>query len=258
MGNAAKVGIAPAVLALLLAGCVSSAAREAELAKQEQLVRTNVQLANGYLQRGQVEFAKEKLDKALAIDPDNSQANNMMAVLQWRLKEYDAAETYFKRAVREDQKNSEAQNNYGAFLCERNRVDEAERWFRQAVSNPLYRTPGAAYENAGLCFYKVRAYAKAESNFREALRIDPRRPNALYYMARLSYDSGRTLAARGFLQRYFQAADDTPQALLLAVRVERALKNKDGEASYSLRLRGKFPSSPEAQQLRQATRGERG
>lgn len=245
------------VCVVLLAGCVSNAAREEE-AKQAKLVKTNVQLANEYLQRGQPEFAKEKLDKALAIDPDNSQANNMMAVLQWRLKEYDAAEKYFKRAVREDQKNSEAQNNYGAFLCERNRVNEAEIWFRRAVSNPLYRTPAAAYENAGVCFYKVKAYAKAEANFRAALKIDPRLSTSLYYMARISYDSGRALGARGFLQRYFEVAKDTPEVLLLAVRVERALNNKDEEASYAVRLRGKFPGSPEAEQLRNARSGQRG
>lgn len=238
---------------VLVAGCVSSAVREAEQAKQAQLVETNVQLANEYLQRGKPEFAMEKLDKALAIDPDNSQANNMMAVLQWRLRNYDAAEEHFKRAIGEDGKNSEAQNNYGAFLCERNRVNEAEKWFRRAVSNPLYRTPAAAYENAGLCFYKVKAYAKAETNFRAALKVDSALPNSLYYMARISYDAGHALAARGFLQRYFEVAKDTPQALLLAVRVERALRNKDGEASYALRLRGKFPESREAEQLRRSS-----
>lgn len=244
--------------AVLAVGCASTAQREAEEGKRERLIQTNIQLANGYLRRGQFAFAKEKLDKALSIDAYHSQANNMMAVLQWRLKNYEAAEEHFKRAVREDKQNAEAQNNYGAFLCERNRVDEAETWFRRAVANPLYRTPALAYENAGLCFVKVRAYAKAEVNFREALKLDPALPGSLYHMARISYDTGRTLAARGFMQRYFQAAQDTPEALLLAVHIERALKNKDQEASYALRLRGKFPTSPEAQQLQRGHAGGKG
>ena len=250
--------IALTLMLVLIAGCASEATREADEAKQAQLVGTNVQLANVYLQRGQIEFAKEKLDKALAIDPENSQANNMMAVLQWRFKDYDAAERYFKVAVREDKKNAEAQNNFGAFLCERNRIDEAETWFRKAVANPLYKTPAAAYENAALCFYKVGAHPKSEIYFRKALTADPRLPNSLYHMARITYDSGRTLAARGFLQRYFQAAQDTPQVLLLAVRIERALKNKDDEASYALRLRAKFPTSPEAEQLLRSGQEKKG
>ena len=77
-------------------------------------------------------------------------------------------------------------------------------------------------------------------------------------MARISYDGGRTVAARGFIQRYFQAGQDTPEALLLAVYIERALKNKDDEASYAVRLRGKFPTSPEAQQLQSAPASRKG
>ena len=247
-----------ALSVLLLAACASTAEIEAQEAKRARLVQTNIQLANGYLQRGQIEFAKEKLEKALALDEDDSQANNMMAVLQWRLKNYEEAEMHFRRAVREDKKNAEAQNNYGAFLCERDRVDEAEVLFRRAVANPLYKTPAFAYENAGLCFFKAKAYSKAEANFREALKIEPRLQSSLYHMARISFDSGRTLAARGFIQRYFQAAKDTPEALLLAVYIERALKNKDEEASYAVRLRGKFPTSPEAQRLQRPVTGRQG
>lgn len=246
------------VVALVLAGCASTAEREAQETRRAHLVETNVQLANVYLQRGQLEFAKEKLDKALSADPDDSQANNMMALLQWRLRDYAAAERYFGRAVSNNKENGEAQNNYGAFLCERNRIDEAETWFKRAVAHPLYRTPARAYENAGLCFYKEKAYPKAEGYFREALKLDPRLPTSLYHLARISYDSGRTLAARGFIQRYFQAAQDTPEALLLAVHIERTLKNKDDEASYAVRLRGKFPTSPEAQQLKAPVTGRKG
>jgi len=240
------------LVGVLAVGCASTAEREAAAAKRAQLIQTNLQLAAGYLQRGQLEFAREKIEKALDLDAGHSQANNLMAVLQWRLKDYDAAERYFRRAVRADEQNAEAQNNYGAFLCERNRVDEAVAWFRKAVANPLYRTPALAYENAGLCLFRAKQYAKAEANFREALKLQPTLPDSLLHMARITYDSGRTLAARGFMQRYFQAAEDTPQALLLAVKIERALKNKDEEASYALRLRAKFPTSPEAQELQAA------
>lgn len=246
------------LLAALIAGCASAAQRAAEEERRMRLVETYVQLANGYLQRGRLEIAQENLEKALAIDSNDSQANNMMAVLQWRLKDYAAAERHFNRAVRQGRENAEAQNNFGAFLCERDRVGAAEAWFRRAIANPLYRTPALANQNAGLCFFKVKAYAKAETYFHEALRLDPALPASLLHMARISFDTGRTLAARGFMQRYFQAAPDTPEALLLAVHIERALKNKDGEASYAVRLRGKFPTSPEAQQLQNRGADRRG
>lgn len=244
-------------LALIVTGCASTAEREANEAKRARLVETNVQLANGYLQRGELEFAKERLDKALAVEPNDSQANNMMALLQWRLKDYRAAEQHFRNSV-SHKDDPEAQNNFGVFLCERGRAEEAETWFKRAIANPLYQTPALAYENAGICFLKARAIPKAEGYFREALRVDPRLPTSLLHMARISYEAGRTLPARGFMQRYFQATQDTPEALFLAVQIERALKNKDEEASYAMRLRGKFPASPEARRLQAPTAGQKG
>lgn len=243
-----RLPIACLVAVLWVAGCASTAEREAEEAKRVRVVENYLQLASGYIQRGQLEFAKENIEKALRVDADHTQANNMMAILQWRLKNYNEAEEYFRRAV-SDRDNAEAHNNYGVFQCERGRTDEAEASFKRAIANPLYRTPAHANENAGLCLYRARRPARAETYFREALKIEPRLPNSLLHMARLTFDSGRALAARGFMQRYFQATQDTPEALLLAVQIERALKNKDEEASYAVRLRGKFPTSPEAQQL---------
>lgn len=243
------------LMAALAAGCASTAERAADEDKRTRLVETNVQLAAGYLQRGQLEYAKEKLDKALVIDSNDSQANNMMALLQWRFKDYGLAERHFARAVA-DESNAEAQNNFGAFLCERDRPEDAEKWFKRAAANPLYKTPAAANENAALCLMKKQAYTKAEPYFREALRVEPQRPASLYHMARISHDTGRTLAARGFIQRFFQASEDTAEALWLAVQVERALKNKNDEASYALRLRSRFPTSPEAQRLQKPTGGK--
>ena len=181
-----------------------------------------------------------------------------MALLQWRLREYAAAEAHFRRAVVLEKGNGEAQNNYGVFLCERGRIDEAERWFKRAIADPFYSTPAAANQNAGLCLIKKAERVAAETYFREALRLNPRLAQSLVHMARISFDSGRALAARGFIQRYFQEAEDTPETLWLAVRIEQALGHKNEEASYALRLRAKFPDSPETRQLGKPARAGKG
>lgn len=236
----------------VLAACTSSAERQVDLEKKEKLIDTHIQLGAVYLQRNQLDIAKENIDKALKIDPDNSQANNMMALLQLRIKKYDEAERYLRRAVESTPENPEAQNNYGVFLCDRERLSEAEIWFKKAIANPYYKTPAEANLNAGLCLMKKPAPASAEKYFREALTINPKLPGALYQMAKISFDAGRTLAARGFMERYFQAATDTPESLLLAVKTERALGNKNAEASYALRLKSRFPDSAEVGQLPKA------
>lgn len=255
-GAGLKTG-ALVLAALALAGCASTSERQAEQVRRQRLADTHTQLGASYLQRGQLEIAKENLEKALIADPDSSQAANMMALLQWRLRNYAEAERYFHKAVDVEQSNPEAQNNYGVFLCERGRPDEAIEWFGKAAANPLYKTPDMAQANAGACLMRKPAPTVAEKYFREALKLNPKLPVALNYMAKISYDSGRPVAARGFIQRYFQAADDTPETLLLAVRIERALRNRNEEGSYALRLKAKFPDSPEAVQLQRERAGVR-
>ncbi len=237
------------LIGTLLMGCASSQDRKALKARKENVVILNTQLAATYLQRGRPEIALDNISKALALAPNDSQANNVMALLQWHLKQNDIADKYFRRALKSQPGNSEARNNYGAFLCERGEVDKAVKQFELALTNPLYTTPAQANLNAGLCLMKKPAPVMAESYFRETLKLDPKRKAALYQMAKISYDSGKTYSAREFIQRFFEIANDTPESLLLAVKIEGKLHAKDAEASYALRLRGKFPDSPETQEL---------
>ena len=238
------------LLLVVLAGCASSTERQAGQDKLNKRVETHVTLGASYLQRGQLDIAKQELDKALSEAPDNSQANNIMGVLQWRMKSYDAADHYFRKALAYDGNDASAHHNYGAFLCDRGKLEEGIRNLDVAAANPLYNYTAEVNLNAGVCLMMKPAPAAAEKYFREALRINPKLSGALYEMAKLSLNSGQPLSALGFLQRYFQAAGETPETLLLAVKVERALGNKNAEASYAFLLRNKFPDSPEAAQLR--------
>jgi type IV pilus assembly protein PilF len=238
----------------LLSGCVSSAERE----RREKLADTYTQLGVSYMQRGQLEVAKDNFDKAIALTPDSAVLNNMMALLLWRLKNYSEAEQHFRKSLDADPENSDAWNNYGVFMCERGKLEDADKAFKRALANPLYRTPAEANVNAGMCQMRKPSPTVAEKYFRAALDINPRQGQALLEMAKLTFGDGRTLSARAFITRFFEAGEDTPQALLLAVKIERALGNSDAEASYAVRLRGKFPESTEASQLQAAKRAPAG
>jgi type IV pilus assembly protein PilF len=241
------------VVALLLGGCASQAERDADAEKLHKRVTTQTQLGATYLARNQLDIAQQELDVALELNPDDSQANHIMGLLQIRLKNDAKAEKYFRHAISEDPKNSDARNSYGAFLCERGRLDEADAQFRAALNNPLYKTPEQASLNGGICQLKKPDKNAAAGYFRTTLQYNPRQPQALLYMARYSFETGETLSARGFMQRYFEVTTDTPDALLLAFRIERVLGAKDAQATYAMRLRGKFPDSAEAKQLRTLT-----
>ena len=68
-------------------------------------------------------------------------------------------------------------------------------------------------------------------------------------MASITYDSGRYLPARAYIQRYSEIARHVPQSLWLGVLIERELGDRDAEASYALSLEKNFPDSEEAGKL---------
>ena len=241
------------VFAIALSACSTKASREQDI-KNTKLIDIHTQLATGHLIRNQLDFALQEVNKALAIDDADSQANNIMALVQTRLRNDDQAEKYFLKSIAANSGNAEAHNNFAVFLCEHGRVDDALKHFDTALANPLYKTPEKASLNAGLCL-KSRPVAglSATKYFRNALTINPRSAQALYNMAAISFESGQPLAARGFIQRYFEVSKDTAESLWLAVRIERALGAKDAQANYALRLRGKFPASAEAKQMSKIT-----
>jgi len=237
-----------------LSACVSSAQQAASDDKRDKAVDTQLQLGAHYLVRGQLDIAKKHFDRALELDPGSSPAMDKMALLYWRLRQYKEAETYFQRAIAIDSKNSAAYHNYGAFLCDRGRYDAGIRTLEKAANNLLYPYAADANVNAGVCMLRKPSYRLAEKYFREALRLNPNHPGALLQMARISYHHGKMLRARAFVQRYFRpgGSRDTPESLLLAYRIETAMRAHNAAASYAVRLRSKFPDSEEAQRLHRA------
>jgi len=238
-----RVGLVGVAL-WLLAGCVSTDPDAA--VKRKQVAETNTQLAVQYLQRGQLEIAIGRLERALEAEPDYSQANNLMGLLQWRLGKKEEAESYFKRAIDNDPMNSEARNNYGVFLCAEDRINDAVKQFDLALNNPLYTSRAEAQLNAGRCLLKKGDAAGAEKHFRSALAISPKNRDALFEVAKISFTTGQFRSSQGFLQRYFETGKPTADALLLAVRVEAALGNKAQRTKYAKQLKKEYPDSPQA------------
>lgn len=245
-----RVMLLLAVSGLWLAGCASQAERDEKAARHSKRVEIHTQLGASYLSRNQLDIAQQELERALSLNADDSQANHLMGLLQIRLKRDDLADDYFRRAISEQPQNADARNSYGVFLCERGRLDEADAQFRAAIAEPLYKSPEQASLNAGICRMKKPDKPAAAGYFRNVLKHDARQPLALLSMAQLSLEANDALAARGFIQRYFEVAQESPESLLLAFRIERSLGAKDAQASYAVRLRGKYPESAEAKLLR--------
>ena len=236
-------------LALTLAvGCVTTKPSTPKW-KPEERVDIHVKLGWSYLQRGQLEIAREELERALVLDADDSRANHIMAILQIQLKNAAGADAYFVRAVRGDPENIDVRNDYGVYLCDTSRREQGMQLFDEALASPLNRRREMTYVRAATCLMGGTDWTGAETYLRNALNIEPRYADALYLMAQLKYREQKYMSARAHLQRYFDSGALNSKSLLLAVQVERNLGAQDLESSYAKQLRLQYPKSPEAKQL---------
>lgn len=225
----------------LLAGCATSAQRS----EQHNAAQINTQLGINYAREGQYELALEKLDRALAQDRDYAPAWSALAVVQQARGENRAAEKAYRHALAMDGSGPMLKNNFGVFLCQQGERDEAQRLFAEAARDRRNQTPEEAWTNAGTCWLKTDP-AKAETAFREALRLRSDFPDALAQMAILSYGRGDYLRTRAFLQRYDLAARATPELLAIAARSEAALGDRKTALRWAQQLQQDFPASAEA------------
>jgi type IV pilus assembly protein PilF len=213
-----------------------------------QRARIHTELASGYYELANYGVALEEVNEALRADPNYVPAFNVAGLVYAQLKEERLAEQNFERALRINPLDSDTNNNYGLYLCQRKREEEGIRHFLTAVRNPLYQTPDRSYVNAGLCARGRGDLDAAQGYFMQALKVRPNQRQALYQVADILYAKGSYAEAKDYLAR-IRDAGNSPEVLWLALRVERKLGDSNSEASYAQQLRKNFPGSKEARAL---------
>lgn len=235
---------------LLLAGCAAQNTSSSYTdSPMRQRAQVHAELAGGYYAQGQLAIALDEFNEAVRLDSSYAPAHAGLGLVHAALRQDDKAEASFKRALQLDPQGSESHNNYGIFLCSRNRLDESIKEFLAAVSNPLYATPETAYLNAGVCALKKNDTGHAEDYLLQALQHRPDLRRASYLLADINFSRAAYAESRKYLQQAMKNAEPSPEMLWLAVRLERALGDKDAEASYSLLLRKKFPDSAQTKAM---------
>jgi len=249
-----------AAAALVLAGCVSQTSLETRIPTDAAVVdarrraEVHTALAGEYYQRGNLAVALQETRLAIKDDPGFVPAHNVQGLVFMELREDALARESFDRALRLDPNNSEVLNNYGWFLCLRGEKERALDLLRRASSDPLYPTPEKAYLSMGLCQKRLGNAREAEENLRRAVLIRPDLIGALYNLAELSFARGAAKEAENYLVRYMGVANPTVEALVLGVKVARITGERELEQSYLQQLRRRFPDAPQAREVLQGTK----
>jgi type IV pilus assembly protein PilF len=232
-------------LGVAMAACTSTSTVSDKVSDLDA-ARYNVQLGMSYLQRGDLEGAREKLERAAQQDPSLPAAHAALGILYERAGDMSRAGDHLRRATRLAPEDPAMLNNYGGFLCRSGERKEGIRHFELAAGNAYYRTPEAALTNAGVCARGIPDPAAAENYFRRALDVNRNYADALLQLADLSLETQRPLQARAFLQRYEALTAASSFSLALGYRIEIAAGDPQAANEYATRLRREFPDSPEA------------
>jgi type IV pilus assembly protein PilF len=233
-------------VALALAAC-SSTSNNAK--KKGDASNYNMQLGMAYLNQGELALAKEKLDRAVVENPGDPNVHSAMAMLQDRLGHPDQADKEFRAALNLGPRSPEVLNNYAVYLCRNGRTDEGVKSFEEAAHNALYRTPEAAYTNAGVCLRGAKRDTQAAMSFQRALHAKPNFAEAAYQLADLDFQRGEVQNARDTVDQFISSFEATPDLLLLGARISRKQGDRMAEERFSRKLRLDFPASDQARAL---------
>lgn len=239
--------ICGSVAALLLAACAGHTQQKTDKAHEAAIY--NVQLGVAYMNQGDLERAKEKLDRALAQDSSSADVHSARAQLFARLGEKDKADSEYRAALRLAPQDPRMVNNYAVYLCQNGRADEGVKRFLEAARNPLYPTPEAAYTNAGVCLRAAKRDEDARLNFVRALSLKPNFAEAQFQLANLQFDHGELAPARNGIDGFIGTYNATADLLLLGVRVARAQGDRVAAQRYARKLQLDFPGTDQARAL---------
>jgi type IV pilus assembly protein PilF len=245
--------IAAVLLSLALAACGAAPGpnikKESAASERAEAARVHTELGQKYMQQGKLEFALEKLKKALTFDPDYANAHTVIALLYERIGDQKQAEEHYRRAAQLKPKGGNELNNYGAFLCKTGRYDEATTYFERAITDPFYDTPEVAMTNGGTCLLKAGKRDEAERLLRAVLDRAPNNGEALFQLASVLYEKGDYFKARAFMQRFEAVGQARPESLMLGRNIELRLGNGSAASDYTRRLLQSFPESQQARAL---------
>lgn len=202
--------------------------------------RSNLVLAQAYLDAGKVDAAAERARAALDSDPGSALTHATMAMVHVKRKDDPKAGAAFAKALAIAPRDGAILNAYGAWLCGRGQRAEADEAFRQALKDGKFRTPAQALVNAGRCALADRNWVRADGYLRRALVFSPNNRLMLLLLAETQLKLGRPLDARAFAQRADALGPDAV-TLALAARVEDAAGDAIAAARYRQRLQTEFP-----------------
>lgn len=213
-------------------------------------------LAMVYIKLGRRDWARQELEKLSLGRPQNPLYLYWLARLDYDAQNYAAAIKGLKEAIEFDPKMMRAYDTLGLCYDYLGQFDEAIRYYRSAVTlNRSERQPSPwPHLNLAMSLISVNQLSDAENSLREALRYDPKLPQAHYQLGRVLEMQGEYQAAVPELKEAMQNDPSFAEPHFLLGRIYQRL----GEHDLAQKEIGLYQELKMAQQSAPANRSAPG
>lgn len=146
-------------------------------------VKSLLNLSRVLLERERPEEARERIERALTVDPESDDAFRLLGVAQSDLGEVDAAVESYHTALILDSADAWSMNNLGLALIQKERFGEALLPLARAVR--LRSDVPVFQNNLGIALERTGHFGAAVAAYRAALDADQSHAKATANLARL-------------------------------------------------------------------------
>jgi predicted AlkP superfamily phosphohydrolase/phosphomutase/Flp pilus assembly protein TadD len=204
-------------------------------------------LGNAYMKSGQFGDAEKAFSKAITIEPNKAPNHVNLGVLLLETKNYVEAERELRLAIQLDPSFAEAYDNLGLVYYRTGRQYQAVNYYRKAIA--LDDGSAAAHLNLGITFWEIDNFAAAAVELEKAFSLNPQyaQRSKLVLAAGIShFNTGNAAAAADGIGRALALDPRAPQAhFYLGLIAEQKGDTAASRREYELEL-SVFPGNNEA------------
>lgn len=154
----------PALLCFL--GCASKGP------SNEDLAMVHFRVGTSHLEKGNYPDALKDLLHAESLNPKDALIQNNLGLAYFMRERYELSEQHFRKAIALDPNFTDAKNNLARVLIERGLHKEARKQLQGVLEDLTYPQPAKAYVNYGLSFFREEKFVESKEAFLKAIGYD--------------------------------------------------------------------------------------
>lgn len=181
--------------------------------------KTIVNLAAAHVEQGKYEEAMSSFSRALAIDPENTDAFYGIGNMLLRTGKLEEAVKQYEHVLVLDPNYFNAYNNLGGAYLRLGEYEKASHILEQSIE--LRPDFVESHYNLAIAYIQLKKFAEAEPLLRDVVEMNPNDADALSNLALVLYRLKRVGESVEWLKKAFNAEPNHPVAVDLILTMKR-------------------------------------